>query len=75
MVCSELFACVVFRLKRFVVKAVFAHVVVHRQTRTDTDTSACLFIFLSFRVFFENFSFRDFLFHNFFVVICFRACF
>ena len=36
--CSELFACVVFRLKRFVVKAVFSHVVVRRQTRTDTDT-------------------------------------
>ena len=36
-VCSELFANVVFRLMRFVVKVVISHVVVRRQTRTDTD--------------------------------------
>ena len=62
-VCSELVACVVFRLKRCVVTALFARVVVHRQpqtdtdrqthtqTRTDTDTSDCLFVCLSFHVF------------------------
>ena len=66
-VCSELVACVVFRLKRCVVTALFARVVVHRQpqtdtdrqththrhgqTRTNTDTSDCLFVCFSFHVF------------------------